>query len=89
MQYVLIARVSGKRPMQIWIKTYRILSLFNYFHANIVSHFSFLDRRQSGMMRTATPSNALSTDAIQFEKDQTSQLDGSPFSLLSAFDGRD
>jgi hypothetical protein len=64
------------------IEACRILLLFIHFHTSAVSHFSLLGRiaPSVNMMKTVPLSNALLTNAIQFEKAKVSQSDGGGFS---------
>jgi hypothetical protein len=82
---ILTTYISGMQPRPIWIETCRILPLFTHFHASTVSHFSFLGRLalSVSIMRTASASDAFSPDAIQFEEDKASSLNGGSCFKLS------
>jgi hypothetical protein len=79
--------IRPDRPKPIQIEICCILPLFAHFHANTVSYSSFLDRLVPlvGMTRTASPSNALLADAIQFEEMKASQSDGGGSFTLSLY----
>jgi hypothetical protein len=84
MAYALTIWISGIRRKPIRIETCYIVPLFAHFHPNTVSYSSFLDRLAplAGMRRTASPSDAFSTDVVQFGEAKTSQSDrGGSFTL--------
>jgi hypothetical protein len=62
-------RISVKRPTVIRVKTCHILPPSIHFHANIASHFSFLDRLAPSVKLNDDGGTILAfpTGTIQFE----------------------
>jgi hypothetical protein len=70
MIYILATWISAMRPRPIRIEICPVLPLFSHFDASTIFDFISFDNLAAfiGVMKMASPFNAFSTDAIQFEE---------------------